>query len=114
MKNFLLILALAVSVTAISQNDNFFQEKESVKLFFKADLNVDYIVVMPEDLSNVYNGVRNVDYENAITFLSPGDFVAVGVSYNEDGSYNPLTCLKPFTVSDETVSLSTITLVSGQ
>lgn len=107
MKNILFTLATLVSITASSQD--YFNNDPCKKLFFSSfQEGVDYIVVMNADTKDVFGGVRNVEFENPLTFFAPGEFAALGVSLNSDGTYSVVTEPFFFDVNDATTNMCAI------
>jgi len=109
MKNILLTLAALASITASAQD--YFNNEPCKMLFFSSfHESVEYIVIMNVKTKEVFGSVRNTEFENPLTFFTPGEFAALGVSVNSDGTYSVVTDPLFFEVNDNTATMSAIGL----
>lgn len=111
MKNFILTLAVLVCGTAFAQTEPFFENSAYKQLFFSSDSSsVDFIVVADSSTADVFGVVRNYEYENPLTFFTPGSYAAVGVSLGEDSTITVVAGPLFFSVKEETEDLSSVKL----
>ena len=111
MKNSILILALALASTVSAQTETFFDNAAYKQLFFNSENeSVDFIVVADSSTADVFGIVRNYEYENPLTFFTPGSYAAVGVSLSEDSTITVVTDPLFFSVKEETEDLSSVKL----